>query len=100
MDPTCFFDGDVAQIKCLESLFGQIVGVVAALAGFIFFIMLLVGGFRYMFSGGDPKKVEGAKGTLTAAILGITLVVGSYVFLRLIEGFTGLKLTTFQIVGF
>lgn len=97
MNPACLSPEGAATIQCLESLFGRIVGVVASLAGFIFFIMVIVGGFRYLFSAGDPKKVEAAKGTLTAAFLGIFLIVGSYVFLRLLESFTGLKLTVFQI---
>lgn len=100
MNPACLSPEGAATIQCLESLFGRIVGVVASLAGMVFFIMLIVGGFRYLFSAGDPKKTEAAKGTITAAFLGIALVVGSYIFLRLIEGFTGLKLTVFQIIGF
>lgn len=91
---------DVAQISCLEPLFARVVTVVAALAGIIFFIMLIVGGFRYLFSAGDPKKAEAAKGTLTAAFLGLILIVSAFVILRLLSSFTGLDLTTFQIFTF
>lgn len=100
MDPLCFFENDVAQFSCLESIFGRIVTVAASLAAFAFFVMLVVGGFQYLFSGGDPKKGEAAQGTLTAAILGIVLIAGAYLILRVIEAFTGLDLTTFKILMF
>lgn len=99
MDPACLF-GDVAQIKCLESLFARIIGLVASFAGIIFLIMFLIGGFRYLLSGGEPKKVEGAKGTITAAFLGLLLIVSGYIILRLLSAFTGIDLTVFKIVGF
>lgn len=100
LNSTCLANGDVAQIKCLEPLFASVVSVVTSLAGILFFIMLLIGGFRYLLAGGDPKKIESAKGTLTAAILGLILIVSSYLILRLIEAFTGLDLTTFKVVTF
>jgi TRAP-type C4-dicarboxylate transport system permease small subunit len=89
-----------AQINCLEPLFKQVITVVVELAGFVFFIMLIVGGFRYLFSSGNPKATEAAKGTLTAAFLGLALVVAAFIILNLITGFTGLPLTTFKIWQF
>lgn len=87
----------VAQLSCLEPIFARIVTIVASLAGIVFFIMLVVGGFRYLFSGGDPKAAEGAKGTLTAAFLGLALIVAAYIILRLISSFTGIDVTIFRI---
>lgn len=95
----CVVNG-AASIGCLEPLFGSLIGVAATFAGFLFFVMILVGGFRYLFAGGDPKKVEGARGTLTAAFLGLVLVVGSYIIIRLLEAFTGLNLSIFEIQVF
>ena len=97
-DP-CIYQ-DTLQISCLEPLFGRAIGLVGSLAGIVFFIMLLVGGFKYLFSGGDAKKTESAKGTLTAAFLGLVLIVAAYIFLRLAGAFTGFDLTHFQIVNF
>jgi len=99
MDPTCFIL-DVAQISCLNSLFGRIVGLFSSLASVIFFIMVTVGGFKFLFSGGNPKAVESAKGTLTAAFLGLILIVSGYIILRLIESYTGFKLSIFEIKPF
>lgn len=88
---SCFFGTEAASIRCLEPIFEQVVGVLASLAGIVFFIMLLVGGFRYLFSGGNAKATEAAKGTLTAAFLGLALIVASYIFIRLLAVFTGIE---------
>lgn len=99
MDPTCLID-EVASINCLESLFGQLVSIAASLASIVLFIMLVIGGFSYLFSGGDAKKTEAAKGTLTAAILGLVLIVGAFIILVLIKAFTGIDVTIFKIPKF
>lgn len=100
MNPTCFFEGDVAQIQCLESLISRLLEVSSYFAGIIFLIMFLIGSFRYLLSGGDPKKVEGARGTLTAAFFGLMFIVSSYIILGVLYAFTGINLTRFQIVNF
>jgi len=84
-------------IKCFEAVFENLVTVAASLAGIVFFIMLLVGGFRYLTSSGDAKKVEQAKGTITAGFLGVVLIVAAYIVLVLIKNFTGVNVTEFVI---
>ena len=76
-------------LQMLEVLFGNVVNVLLALGGFVLFIMLLTGGFKYLTSGGDPKALEGAKKTLSYAIGGLVLLAGSYMILRIIGTFTG-----------
>ena len=88
---------DIATIGSLTSLFTNILQAIAVFAGIVFFIMMLVGGFSFLFSGGDQKKLEKAKGTLTNAIIGLIILIGGYLILRLIEIITGISVTTFTI---
>lgn len=88
---------DVAKLSDLEKIFENVVSVLLALGGFALLIMLLIGGFKYLTSGGDPKAVEGAKNTLTYAIGGVVLLAASYLILKLIENFTGVPVTKFRI---
>ena len=89
---------DVATIGSLASLFSNIIQAVTALAGVILFIMLVMGGFTFLFSGGDQKKLEKARGTITNAIIGLAVLVGGYLILLVIEQATGIKgLTIFKI---
>lgn len=87
----------VATISCLEPLFAKVVQAAAALAGVALFVMLLVGGFKFLFSGGDQKQLEGAKGTVTHAILGLAVIAVAYLILRTIEVFTGVRVTNFSV---
>lgn len=56
------------------------------IAGFVIsFIVLLVGGIRWMTAGGDPKNVEGARNMVTAALIGLVIVLAAFALVRLIE---------------
>lgn len=48
---------------------------ILGLLGLIAVIMILVGGFRWMTAGGNEEKVESAKKLLTAAIIGLVIVL-------------------------
>jgi len=88
---------DVVQLRYLECVFGNVVNAVLGLAGIVLFIMLLLGGFSYITSGGDPKKVESARNTLTYAIVGMIFIALAYLLLKFIETFTGAPVTEFKI---
>jgi hypothetical protein len=86
-----------ATLKDLEVVFYNVVAVIMAAAGIVFFIMLVMGGFKFMTAGGDPKNLESAKGTLTNAVAGLVLVALSYLILVTISYFTGSQITNFRI---
>lgn len=86
-----------AQLKDLEVVFSRIINIATTLAIFGFFAMFVVAAFKYLTSGGDPKGTEGARNTMTYAIIGMLAIVSSYIILSLLGSFTGLKLTSFTI---
>lgn len=88
---------DVARLQDLEGVFGNVVNVILGFAGVVLFIMLILGGFSYLTSGGDPKKVESARNTLTYAIGGVIFIALAYLILKFIEVFTGAPVTEFKI---
>ncbi|HEB46283.1 MAG TPA: hypothetical protein ENI19_01065, partial [Candidatus Nealsonbacteria bacterium] len=51
------------------------------IAGLIAFFSLIYGGFRYMFSVGQPAAMSDAKDQITAGIVGLMILLGSYLFL-------------------
>lgn len=87
-------------IKCLEGVFANVVSVVVELAGFAFFVMFVIGAIKYLTSGGDPKATESAQKTISSALLGLVLIIGSFLILKLIETFTGVSLMHFTIPFF
>lgn len=88
---------EAANFQDLPVIFENLLGFIIPLAGVVIFLMILVGGFKFMTSGGDPKKSEEAKGTLTWAIIGLLVLIGAWFILSLIKQFTGVDVTTFYI---
>jgi len=86
-----------AQLSDLEVVFANIVAAILGFAGIALFILLIIGGFKYITAGGDPKAVDGAKKTLTYAIAGFVLIASAFLILRFIEVFTGLNVTVFRV---
>lgn len=92
-----FEDTGVASIASLETLFSNIVRIVMSLGAVALFLMFVVGGFSFLFSGGDQKKLEQARGTLSNAIIGLVIIVTAYLLIKFIGVFTGTNITTFTI---
>ncbi|MDP3994377.1 MAG: hypothetical protein Q8P91_00915 [bacterium] len=88
-----------AQLVDLEEVFKNVVNVVLGFAGLAFFVLLLVGGFKFMTAGGDPKAIDSARKTLTSAVAGLLIVILAYLVLVFIEKITGVDLTKFRIVN-
>ncbi len=88
---------NIATLQGLEGVFANLIRVALGFAGIALFLMLIVGGFRYITSGGDPKAAEGARNTLTFAILGLVLIASAFLILRFIGTFTGAEITNFRV---
>lgn len=54
-------------ITTLVNIFSVVVGIVAV-------IMILVGGFNYITSGGDSNKITSARTTIMYALIGLVIV--------------------------
>lgn len=89
--------GKIATIAGVEDLYRNVLQAIIGLAGLVFFAMLIVGGFKYLTSGGDPKKAAAASSTLTTAVIGIVGVIASWLILLFISNFTGIDVTKFSV---
>ena len=92
----CQTDG-VATIQGFECLYKNILKIIVPAAGLVFFAIFLVGGFKYLTSGGDSKKAAAASHTLTMAFIGLIGVIASWLILLFIKKFTGIDPTIFQV---
>ena len=73
----------------------QFILVVAFIAAFVF---LLIGGIRWIIAGGDEKAVAGARGTITAALIGLVIVLVAYAIIRLVEIFFNVNIVTQGVI--
>ena len=60
--------------QTLRKVATTIVNILSVVVGIIAVIMIIVGGFKYITSGGDSGNVSGAKNTLIYAIVGLIIV--------------------------
>ncbi len=87
----------VVTIQCLEPLFENVVRSIISISAVGLFVVLLIGGFNFLFSGGDQKKLEGARGTITNSVIGLVVIVIAYLILNTIRIITGVDVTKFEI---
>lgn len=55
-------------------------------AGALAVLFIIIGGIEFIASAGNPQRLEGAKKTLTYAIIGLVIVLLSTVILNLVAG--------------
>ena len=56
--------------------------------------MLIIGGIRWILAGGDEKAVASARGTITAALIGLVIVLVAFALIRLVEIFFSVNIIT------
>lgn len=64
-------------IRLVINIFSLVVGVIAV-------IMIIIGGLKYITSGGDSGNVSGAKNTILYAIIGLVVVALAQIIVRFV----------------
>lgn len=62
------------------------------IAAVIFFFMLVIGGIKWIASGGDKGKTEEARNQITAALVGLVIVFAAWAIAALIHSFFGVDI--------
>lgn len=68
----------------------NLIDFVFIIIGLIFFATLVMAGWDYMLSSGDPKKVAAATTRILNGVVGLIMVAVAFVIVRLITNFLGL----------
>jgi len=68
----------------VSKLVKTIVNVISVIAGFVAVIMIIVGGVKYITSGGESSKTASAKNTIVFALVGLVIVALSQVIVRFV----------------
>ncbi len=74
-------------------------GVTLALvvAGIVCFFMLVIGGIRWIISGGDKAGTEAARNQITAALVGLVIVFAAWAIANLLGTFFGVGVFKFTL---
>lgn len=79
-------NGQPVDLFGSAGVFTTITNVLLYIVGAISVIMIIIGGIRYIVSGGDSNNVTAAKNTIMYAIVGIVIAVLGYAIVNFVIG--------------
>ena len=68
----------------MHCVMAQIINLFSAVVGIIAVIMIIVGGVKYITSGGSSEKTSSAKDTILFAIVGLIVVALAQIIVRFV----------------
>jgi cytochrome bd-type quinol oxidase subunit 2 len=74
---------DEAQ-STVSSLLTSVINIFSLVVGVVSVIMIIIGGFKYITSGGESANVSGAKNTILYAIIGLVVVALAQIIVRFV----------------
>lgn len=75
-----------ASESTVKTLIANIINIFSWVAGIVSVIMIILGGFKYITSGGDSAGITSAKNTILYAIVGLVIVALAQVIVRFVVG--------------
>lgn len=74
----------------IPGVINSIITILFGVAILIALIYLIYGGYKWMTSGGDKQAVSSARDHIIAAVVGLLIVLLSYLILNFLLGFLGI----------
>jgi hypothetical protein len=90
LEPTGKF-ADLGQLT-IGGIVSAAIRLVLIIAALAFFFILVIGGIRWIASGGDKANTETARNQITAALVGLVIVFSAWAILQLIKAFFGVDI--------
>jgi hypothetical protein len=83
-DTSCDPANDSEATSKVNSLLSTVINIFSLIVGVIAVIMIIIGGLRYITSGGDSGNVTAAKNTILYAIIGLVVVALAQFIVRFV----------------
>lgn len=77
----CADPGGVTQV---DKIVTTVINIFSIVVGIIAVIMIIVGGFKYITSGGSSESVKSAQNTILYAIIGLVVVALAQILVRFV----------------
>jgi hypothetical protein len=81
-DPNCEGTNDAADK--INNLIRRVINLLSLVVGIVAVIMIIIGGLRYITSGGSDTGVTSAKNTILYAIIGLIIVALAQLLVRFV----------------
>ena len=66
------------------SIFNKIINVIISVIGAVAVLMIVIGGLRYVLSGGDSGAVTSAKNTILYAVVGLAVAILAFAIVNFV----------------
>lgn len=76
----------------IPSIIAALIRLTVVVAAIVFFFILVIGGIRWIASGGDKAQTEAARNQITAALVGLVIVFAAWAIVALIKTFFGVDI--------
>lgn len=74
------------QAQDVRVTIARIINVFMGLLGIIAVVIVLIGGFMWMTSGGDEDKTKKARGLIFAGVVGLAIILSAFAIARFVIG--------------
>lgn len=72
--------------RALNGLISNIINIMSIAVGIVAVILIIIGGLKFVSSGGDSAKVSSAKNTIVYAVIGLVIVALAQFIVRFVIG--------------
>jgi cbb3-type cytochrome oxidase subunit 3 len=81
----------------IGGIIGALIVLMMVIAAVVFFFMLVIGGIKWIMSGGDKAQAESARNQITAALIGLVIVFAAWAIATLVNAFFGVNIFQLDI---
>ncbi len=85
-------DDPVKKFTSLGGVIQEALPIIFTAAAFLALGIFMLGALKFIVSHGDPKATEGARNTMTGAVIGLVIVLGTVALSGVLEATLGLSL--------
>jgi hypothetical protein len=89
--------GQKTGLSFFQSFIPNLIGLGFVVGTIIFFFILILGAIQWISSGGDKQALEGARGKVTNAVIGIVILFSVFAVINIVEAFFKIKIMTLDI---
>lgn len=92
LDVPAEWNNRVPQNITLQVFVSGIIQILLIAGAVFFFIYLIIGGIKWILSGGDKGQIEAARNQITHAIIGLLIVLGVWVINGILSSLFGIDI--------
>jgi hypothetical protein len=93
------FDRGIVPFENIGALMSNVLALLFFLAGLLTFFFIVVGGIQWITAGGDAKAAQAARDRITAAVVGLIVVVAAFAITLILGQVFGIDLFDYQFPG-